>query len=163
MPRQTKQTQARRRLPQQIDLFAGEPKTPIFALGHKRLEPFHRPLPTHAIACLPHEVEHLTEANGIDRQQQKKHKKRSNVTGESAKRHEKHIADHVRNAERYHRPCQQRGDKEDCPDQGTYIGSGDVGEEDFQKTIGDRYVMWSGVEAELYDNFRPKNSDRAAL
>ena len=27
MPRQTKQTQARRRLPQQIDLFAGEPKT----------------------------------------------------------------------------------------------------------------------------------------
>ena len=27
MPRQTKQTQARRRLPQQIDLFAGEPRT----------------------------------------------------------------------------------------------------------------------------------------
>ena len=27
MPRQTKQAQARRRLPQQIDLFAGEPKT----------------------------------------------------------------------------------------------------------------------------------------
>jgi hypothetical protein len=27
MPRQTKQTQACRRLPQQIDLFAGEPKT----------------------------------------------------------------------------------------------------------------------------------------
>ena len=27
MARQTKQTQARRRLPQQIDLFAGEPKT----------------------------------------------------------------------------------------------------------------------------------------
>jgi hypothetical protein len=27
MPRQTKQTQALRRLPQQIDLFAGEPKT----------------------------------------------------------------------------------------------------------------------------------------
>jgi hypothetical protein len=27
MPRQTKQTQARCRLPQQIDLFAGEPKT----------------------------------------------------------------------------------------------------------------------------------------
>jgi hypothetical protein len=27
MPRQTKQTQARRRVPQQIDLFAGEPRT----------------------------------------------------------------------------------------------------------------------------------------
>jgi hypothetical protein len=26
MPRQTKQTQARRRVPQQIDLFAGEPR-----------------------------------------------------------------------------------------------------------------------------------------
>ena len=29
MPRQTKQTQARRRAPQQIDLFAGEPPTTI--------------------------------------------------------------------------------------------------------------------------------------
>ena len=105
-------------------------------------------------AGILNEVEHLTKANGIDRQQQKSHENRSNVTGERAKSHEKHVADHVRNAERYHRPCQQRGHKEGCPEQGTYIGNGDVGEEDFQKTIEhrvERNVV--RIETELYENF----------
>ena len=44
--------------------------------------------------------------------------------------------------------------KKVCPEQGTYIGNGDVGEEDFQKTIEhrvERNVV--RIETELYENF----------
>jgi hypothetical protein len=33
-------------------------------------------------------------------------------------------------------------DKESCPNQGTYIGDGDVGEKDFQQTIEDGVVSY---------------------
>jgi hypothetical protein len=100
------------------------------------------------------EVEHLTKANGIGRQQQKSHEKRSNVTGERAKSHEKHVADHIRDAQRHHGPRQHRGDKEGSPDQSTHIGNGDVSEEDFQKAIEDGVVRdVVGIEPELNEDF----------
>ena len=110
--------------------------------------------PCSGVACLLDEVEHLTEANSVDRQQQEKQKKGSNVTSERAKSHEKHVADHVRDAQRHHGPRQQRGDKEGSPDQSTHIGNGDVSEEDFQKAIEDGVVRdVVGIEPELNENF----------
>src|ERR1019366_2558815 len=42
----------------------------IFALGHKRLEPFHRRIALRCGTRLLDQSEHLTEANGIDGEQQ---------------------------------------------------------------------------------------------
>ena len=65
--------------------------------------------------CAPSdEVEHLAMAS---------HRKRSNVTGERAKSHKKHVPDHV---ETRSGTIGERGHKEGCPEQGTYIGNGDM-------------------------------------
>src|SRR5262249_32976994 len=39
----------------------------IFALGHERFEPFHRHVTLRCVASLLDELEHLPEANGVDR------------------------------------------------------------------------------------------------
>jgi hypothetical protein len=76
------------------------------------------------------------------------------VTSERAKSHKRHVAKHVRDAQRHHGPRQQRGDKENTPDQSTQIGNGDVSEEDFQKAIEDGVVRdVVGIEPELNEDF----------
>ena len=81
-------------------------------------------------------------------------RKSSNVTRERAKSHEKHVADHIRDAQRHHGPRQHRGDKEGSPDQSTHIGNRDVSEEDLQKAIEDGVIRdVVGIEPELNENF----------
>ena len=73
----------------------------IFALGHERFEPLHRGIALRRDTCLLDQIEHLTEANGIDRQQQQIREKSRNVSGERAKGDEECIAGHVSDAQRW--------------------------------------------------------------
>src|SRR5947208_16043678 len=54
----------------------------IFALGHEWLEPFPRRVALCCATRLLDEVKHLTEADGIDRQEQQIQEKSPDVSGE---------------------------------------------------------------------------------
>ena len=124
-----------------------------FSLAHERLQPFHRHIALGRRACLLHEIEHLTKANGVDGKQQEIQKKGLDVSGERAKADEECTADHIGDAQRHHCLRQQGRDKEHRADQGKHVGQGDVGQHNFQQAIEQcvgRNVV--GVEAQLHQD-----------
>src|SRR6516165_665210 len=99
----------------------------IFAFGHEWFEPFHRHVTLRRVACLLNELEQLTEANGIDRQQQQIKQKGGDASGKRAKDCKECTADHIRDPKRHHSLHQQGSDKEDGSNQGEHVGERDVG------------------------------------
>jgi len=116
----------------------------------KRLEPLHRCVALGRGARLLDEGEHLTQAIGVDRQQQHVQQERLDVAGEHAEAGEERATDHVGNAQRHHRLGQQGGDEEDRADQREHGGNVQVGQNHVQQKIQDavsREVV--GVQAQL--------------
>ena len=122
----------------------------VFALGHERLEPFHRGVALRRAARLLHENEHLTEAIRIDGDHQQIQQKGRDGSAERAEAGEESAADHVRDPQRHHGLRHQGGDKEDRAHQGKHVGQGDIVQKDFQQPVEDGVVGdVVGVETQL--------------
>jgi hypothetical protein len=83
------------------------------ALGHERLQPFHREVAVDGFLHVAHQLQHLVQAIGIDQQHDHLHPHHQEIMGRDRGHDQDDIGEDAEDPQRDHGPHRGGGDHED--------------------------------------------------